>query len=73
MADKIDRVRITIGLSQDLVSRVDDFAKSMGISRPGAISVLLNQAFEYKNAVDSLPQMIGAIGDLKELSDKNEA
>lgn len=64
------KVRININLESDLLEKIDNFAKQMSVTRTGAISVLINQSFEYKNAIEMLPQMMGTISDLKQLEDE---
>jgi metal-responsive CopG/Arc/MetJ family transcriptional regulator len=64
------KVRININLESELLDKIDNFAKQMSVTRTGAISVLINQSFEYKNAIEMLPQMMGAISDLKQLEDE---
>lgn len=64
------KVRININLESELLDKIDNFAKQMSVTRTGAISVLINQSFEYKNAIEMLPQMMGAISDLKQLDDE---
>lgn len=48
-------------LEESIIEKLDDYAKSMDISRSAAIAVLVNQAMEYSNAINALPQMLKAL------------
>lgn len=58
---KDNKKQFTVNMDKDLFLRLEDFAQKNGINRSGAISILLNQAFDYKTAVDMLPKMLSAL------------
>lgn len=53
--------KVNVMLEESIIEKLDDYAKSMDISRSAAIAVLVNQAMEYSNAINALPQMLKAL------------
>jgi hypothetical protein len=50
--------RLQITMSEDLTNLVDQYAKSCGISRAGAVSVLCAQALSQNKAFMALPDLV---------------
>lgn len=57
--------KVNVMLEESIIEKLDDYAKSMDISRSAAIAVLVNQAMEYSNAINALPQMLKALEKAK--------
>ena len=53
--------KVNVMLEESIIEKLDDYAKSMDISRSAAIAVLVNQALEYSNAINALPRMLKAL------------
>lgn len=53
--------KVNVMLEESIIEKLDDYAKSMDISRSAAIAVLVNQAMEYSNAINALPKMLKAL------------
>lgn len=62
---KKEYVKVTISVNADLLKRVEEYADSLSINRSSAMSVLMSQALEYKEAM-------GFIGVLPGLLEKME-
>jgi len=48
---------ISMTISENLLERVQAYANSLNINRSAAISVLLSQALEYKEAISAVEMM----------------
>lgn len=44
MSGRIDLKRLNVNMPEELVNRIDEYAKKMGINRTSAINVLCNKA-----------------------------
>lgn len=53
--------RINITLEDNVIEKIDTYAKNMDISRSAAIAILSNQAIEYSNAINAIPQVLSAL------------
>lgn len=56
-------MKLSISLNDDLVKRIDEYTKSMSISRSGFLAMAANQYLNQQ-------QMLGALPDLLELNKK---
>ena len=56
-------MKLSISLNDELVQRIDEYTKSMSISRSGFLAMAANQYFIQQ-------QMLGALPDLLELNKK---
>lgn len=56
--------RVNINLPSNLVERVKNYACSLGINTTSAYIVLLNEALDQKESVNSLPLIIQAYQDI---------
>lgn len=52
--EKMNITRVNMNLPTDLVNRVKKYADNLGLPITQAYTVLLNQAFEQKDALESL-------------------
>lgn len=59
------RAKLSISMSPSMVEMVDTFAKSLGINRSAAISVLVTQAFEYKTTVEMAKQIPNMLKEMQ--------
>lgn len=57
--------RINITLEESVIEKIDNYAKNMDISRSAAIAILSNQAMDYSNAINALPQMLSVLEKVK--------
>lgn len=57
--------RINITLEESVLEKIDNYAKDMDISRSAAIAILSNQAMDYSNAINALPQMLSVLEKAK--------
>lgn len=53
-----DLTRVTVNLSSDLVTKIDQYADENGIKRTSAVSVLLSQALQGQQAMSDLNKLI---------------
>ncbi len=60
-------VRVNMNLPISVVTKVKDYAESLGINVTSAYIVLLNQALEQKEAMKNLPTMLTMVNELKKL------
>lgn len=54
--------RININMPNELLVRVEDYAKKMNINRTSAICVLLNQFFYQEDAMDTIKKAVAMSG-----------
>lgn len=59
--NKIELKRVNMNLPADLVQRVVEYGESKGLNVTSAYIVLLNQALDQKETIDSLPIMLDLI------------
>ncbi len=59
--NKIELKRVNMNLPSDLVQRVVEYGESKGLNTTSAYIVLLNQALDQKETIDSLPIMLELI------------
>lgn len=65
--------KIQITMSEDLLARVEKFAKYTGIPRATAISVLCSQALAQDRTVDTLSDIVAAYHDVQKRSQDESA
>lgn len=68
---KVDLKRVNMNLPANLVQKVVDFGESLGLNTTSAYIVLLNQALEYKDVINTLPIFVEAFKN--ELSKTTES
>lgn len=65
--------RINISIEDSVLKKIDDFAEFNGISRSGAISVMVNQCISNFNGLESLGTIAREIKrQSMEVSEKDE-
>ena len=71
-----ETTKITINISVDLLKRVKEYGDKLSINRTSAMCVLMNQALEYKGAMDMAGNMTEVLSKMEEIgrmaSKKNE-
>lgn len=68
----IELVRVNINLPTSLVNEVKDYADSIGINTTSAYIILLNQALEYKQSIQTLPAIVEFINAYKNEQTKEQ-
>lgn len=69
--NKIELKRVNINLPINLVERVKDYADSLGLNTTSAYIVLLNQALDQKQSLNSLPAILEMYNTLMPLVGNN--
>lgn len=62
---KGDYTKVGFNVSNDLLVKIDEYAKSLYINRSSAICVLVSQALEQKKALDTLENIPNLIAELE--------
>lgn len=61
----IELIRVNMNLPASIVNRVKNYAEKIGINTTSAYIVLLNQALDQKESIESLPIILDAIEEFK--------
>ena len=61
----VELIRVNMNLPASIVNRVKDYAEKIGINTTSAYIVLLNQALDQKESIESLPIILDAIEEFK--------
>ena len=61
------KVRCNMCLDEDLIKRIDQKAESLSLSRSAYVSMVLTQNFQTEKMVESVPQLLSAVGALKDI------
>ena len=65
MKAKSNGKRISFMMDVDLLIRVDEYAKKMGITRSGAICILCSSALDSQQSLGTMEELLKAIKDVK--------
>lgn len=65
-------IRFTVNVNKELADRVDKYAEDMNVNRTAAVSILLSQALDARDALVSMSGLIKAIEDVRQSSGKEE-
>lgn len=68
---KIELKRVNMNLPLHIVEKVEDYARNMGLNVTSAYIVLLSQALDQKQTMNSLPDLITMVSSLQQLSNSN--
>lgn len=68
----IELKRVNINLPSGIIERVKDYADNLGINTTSAYIVLLNQALDQKDIMNSLPTMYTMINELQNLGNNKQ-
>ena len=63
----LGKTRININLPNSILSKVKEYADELGINTTSAIIVLLNQAFEQKDMIKSIPLIFQTLNEVREI------
>lgn len=70
--EKRNITRVNMNLPTKLVEEVKEFAEDLGLPTTQAYTVLINYALEYKEMLNTLPQLLTAVNDLKTIYENQE-
>lgn len=67
--EKRDITRVNMNLPTQMVTKVKEYADSLGLPVTQAYTVLINMALEQKDMIKAMPELLKGVSDLKELAD----
>ncbi len=70
--EKRNITRVNMNLPTKLVEEVKTFAEDLGLPTTQAYTVLINYALEYKEMLNTMPQLLNAVNDLKVMYDNEK-
>lgn len=59
-------MRINVNLSEDLIKKIDEKAKSLYLSRSAYISMCLGEKLQFDEVIESMPKLISLLETLPE-------
>lgn len=68
---KIELKRVNMNLPLHIIQKVEDYANNMGLNVTSAYIVLLSQALEQKQTMNSLPELLNMVGSIQQLVNVN--
>lgn len=68
---KIELKRVNMNLPLHIIEKVEDYACSMGLNVTSAYIVLLSQALEQKQTMNSLPELLSTVGSIQQFIKTN--
>lgn len=71
--EKRDITRVNMNLPTQMVTKVKDYADSLGLPVTQAYTVLINMALEQKDMIKAMPELLKGVSDLKELADSQKS
>lgn len=71
--EKRDITRVNMNLPTQMVTKVKEYADSLGLPVTQAYTVLINRALDYEVITKKFPELIKGIADLKELADSQKS
>lgn len=74
MINLSDTLKISFNISRELLKKIDDYANSLHINRTSAMSVLMSQALEQRDAVNvmnNMPNLLAKIEAFKVVESKD--
>ena len=70
---KRDITRVNMNLPTQMVTKVKEYADSLGLPVTQAYTVLINMALEQKDMIKAMPELLKGVSDLKELADSQKS
>lgn len=67
--EKRDITRVNMNLPTQMVTKVKEYADSLGLPVTQAYTVLINMALEQKDLIRLMPDILKGVSDLKDVSD----
>lgn len=71
--EKRDITRVNMNLPTQMVTKVKEYADSLGLPITQAYTVLINMALEQKDMIKAMPELLKGVSDLKELADSQKS
>lgn len=71
--EKRDITRVNMNLPTQMVTKVKEYADSLGLPVTQAYTVLINMALEQKDMIKAMPELLKGVSDLKELVDSQKS
>lgn len=71
--EKRDITRVNMNLPTQMVTKVKEYADSLGLPVTQAYTVLINMALEQKDIIKAMPELLKGVSDLKELADSQKS
>lgn len=71
--EKRDITRVNMNLPTQMVTKVKEYADSLGLPVTQAYTVLINMALEQKGMIKLMPELLKGVSDLKEVADSQKS
>lgn len=71
--EKRDITRVNMNLPTQMVTKVKEYADSLGLPVTQAYTVLINMALEQKDMIKAMPELLKGVSDLRELADSQKS
>lgn len=71
--EKRDITRVNMNLPTQMVTKVKEYADSLGLPVTQAYTVLINMALEQKDMIKAMPELLKGVSDLQELADSQKS
>lgn len=71
--EKRDITRVNMNLPTQMVTKVKEYADSLGLPVTQAYTVLINMALEQKDMIKLMPELLKGVSDLKEVADSQKS
>lgn len=71
--EKRDITRVNMNLPTQMVTKVKEYADSLGLPVTQAYTVLINMALEQKDMIKLMPELLKGVSDLKEVVDSQKS
>ena len=68
-----DITRVNMNLPTQMVTKVKEYADSLGLPVTQAYTVLINMALEQKDMIKLMPELLKGVSDLKEVADSQKS
>lgn len=70
---KRDITRVNMNLPTQMVTKVKEYADSLGLPITQAYTVLISMALERKDMIKAMPELLKGVSNLKELADSQKS
>lgn len=71
--EKRDITRVNMNLPTQMVTKVKEYADSLGLPVTQSYTVLINMALEQKDMIKLMPELLKGVSDLKEVADSQKS
>lgn len=71
--EKRDITRVNMNLPTQMVTKVKEYADSLGLPVTQSYTVLINMALEQKDVIKLMPELLKGLSDLKEVADSQKS